>query len=158
MLPVNPGGHSAHQTHVVTNLRKYYPNPDKNDFSIGKDSFPTVFPSSKFPISILFFFWIIFTFQSSVTTLPALVTQNSERLLICSRMYLGDQPLTSLELIFILDTDFIKPQKFLIAYFYIKQEPCQPIILLILLYRKNRVYHFKTNDTLCRIILGHLPI
>lgn len=28
MLPVNSGGHSAYQTHVVTNLRKYYPNPD----------------------------------------------------------------------------------------------------------------------------------
>lgn len=29
MLPINSGGHSAYQTHVVTNLRKYYPNPDK---------------------------------------------------------------------------------------------------------------------------------
>lgn len=29
MLPVNSGGHSAYQTHVVSNLRKYYPDPDK---------------------------------------------------------------------------------------------------------------------------------
>lgn len=28
MLPVNTGGHSAYQTFLVTNLRKYYPNPD----------------------------------------------------------------------------------------------------------------------------------
>lgn len=28
MLPVNSGGHSAYQSFVVTNLRKYYPNPD----------------------------------------------------------------------------------------------------------------------------------
>ena len=28
MLPVNPGGHAAYQNFVVTNLRKYYPNPD----------------------------------------------------------------------------------------------------------------------------------
>ncbi|WP_172556208.1 hypothetical protein [Clostridium putrefaciens] len=28
MLPVNTGGHPAYQTHVVTNLRKYYPSPD----------------------------------------------------------------------------------------------------------------------------------
>jgi len=27
MLPFNPGGHAAYQNHVVTNLRKYYPNP-----------------------------------------------------------------------------------------------------------------------------------
>ena len=29
MLPVNSGGHSAYQDFVVTNLRKYYPEPDK---------------------------------------------------------------------------------------------------------------------------------
>ena len=29
MLPVNSGGHSAYQNFVVTNLHKYYPNPDK---------------------------------------------------------------------------------------------------------------------------------
>ena len=28
MLPVNPGGHAAYQNFVVTNLRKYYPDPD----------------------------------------------------------------------------------------------------------------------------------
>ena len=28
MLPVNPGGHAAYQNFVVTNLRKYYPNPN----------------------------------------------------------------------------------------------------------------------------------
>ena len=28
LLPVNPGGHAAYQDFVVTNLRKYYPNPD----------------------------------------------------------------------------------------------------------------------------------
>ena len=28
MLPVNPGGHAAYQDFVVTNLRKYYPDPD----------------------------------------------------------------------------------------------------------------------------------
>ena len=27
MLPFNPGGHAAYQDHVVTNLRKYYPDP-----------------------------------------------------------------------------------------------------------------------------------
>ena len=27
MLPVNPGGHAAYQDHVVTNMRKYYPDP-----------------------------------------------------------------------------------------------------------------------------------
>lgn len=29
MLPVNSGGHSAYQDFVVTNLHKYYPDPDK---------------------------------------------------------------------------------------------------------------------------------
>lgn len=29
MLPVNSGGHSAYQKFLVTNLRKYYPDPDK---------------------------------------------------------------------------------------------------------------------------------
>ena len=29
MLPVNSGGHSVYQDFVVTNLRKYYPEPDK---------------------------------------------------------------------------------------------------------------------------------
>lgn len=28
MLPVNCGSHSDYQNFVVTNLRKYYPNPD----------------------------------------------------------------------------------------------------------------------------------
>lgn len=28
MLPINSGGHSAYQNFVITNLRKYYPNPD----------------------------------------------------------------------------------------------------------------------------------
>ena len=28
LLPVNPGGHAAYQNFVVTNLRKYYPDPD----------------------------------------------------------------------------------------------------------------------------------
>ena len=28
MLPVNPGGHAAYQNFVVTNLRKYYPDPN----------------------------------------------------------------------------------------------------------------------------------
>lgn len=28
MLPVTPGGHAAYQNFVVTNLRKYYPNPN----------------------------------------------------------------------------------------------------------------------------------
>ena len=27
MLPVNPGGHAAYQNFVITNLRKYYPDP-----------------------------------------------------------------------------------------------------------------------------------
>lgn len=29
MLPVSSGGHAAYQSHVVNNLRIYYPNPDK---------------------------------------------------------------------------------------------------------------------------------
>lgn len=28
MLPVNPGGHAAYQNFVITNLRKYYPDPN----------------------------------------------------------------------------------------------------------------------------------
>ncbi len=28
MLPINCGSHSDYQNFVVTNLRKYYPNPD----------------------------------------------------------------------------------------------------------------------------------
>ena len=28
IIPVNPGGHAAYQNFVVTNLRKYYPDPD----------------------------------------------------------------------------------------------------------------------------------
>lgn len=29
LLPVNSGGHSAYQNHVIVNLRKYYPDPQK---------------------------------------------------------------------------------------------------------------------------------
>ena len=30
MLPVNSGGHTAYQTFVLENLRKYYPDPTDN--------------------------------------------------------------------------------------------------------------------------------
>ena len=53
MLPVNCGSHADYQNFVVTNLRKYYPDPNvfsrdtwgikekyKEDFTIGKDGVP----------------------------------------------------------------------------------------------------------------------
>ena len=31
MLPVNCGSHADYQNFVITNLRKYYPNPDDKE-------------------------------------------------------------------------------------------------------------------------------
>ena len=39
MLPVNCGSHSDYQNFVVTNLRKYYPNPD----SIARSTWDIIF-------------------------------------------------------------------------------------------------------------------
>ena len=53
MLPVNCGSHSDYQNFVVTNLRKYYPNPD----ALARSTW-----------SIIERFWNleIFTFQSTM--------------------------------------------------------------------------------------------
>ena len=53
MLPVNCGSHADYQNFVVTNLRKYYPNPD----ALARSTW-----------SIIERFWNleIFTFQSTM--------------------------------------------------------------------------------------------
>ena len=48
MLPVNCGSHADYQNFVVTNLRKYYPNPDSLAISLN------VFGTLIYPKPILY--------------------------------------------------------------------------------------------------------
>ena len=46
MLPVNCGSHADYQNFVVTNLRKYYPNPD----ALARSTWDIIIFSMHYPI------------------------------------------------------------------------------------------------------------